>query len=120
MVDEFQDTNRVQLDLVEALRGPETRLFVVGDENQSIYRFRNADLEVFRAERARAAADAATQVLPLRGNFRSRPNRARGRQRAGRMLLDSFEGLLAAGRASEGPGPAVELLLTLDGGDGVS
>ena len=53
MVDEFQDTNRVQLDLVEALRGPETRVFRVGDELQSIYRFRNADLAVFR-ERARA------------------------------------------------------------------
>ena len=63
MVDEFQDTNRVQLDLVDALRGPETRVFVVGDEQQSIYRFRNADLEVFRAERARAAADPGTDVL---------------------------------------------------------
>ena len=52
MVDEFQDTNRVQLELINALRGPETRLFVVGDEYQSIYRFRHADLEVFREQRA--------------------------------------------------------------------
>ena len=51
MVDEFQDTNAVQLRLVEMLRGPDTRTLMVGDENQSIYRFRNADLEVFRAER---------------------------------------------------------------------
>ena len=73
MVDEFQDTNRVQLDLVEALRGPETRVFRVGDELQSIYRFRNADLAVFREQRERADRDEATAVLPLTGNFRSRP-----------------------------------------------
>ncbi len=71
MVDEFQDTNRVQLELIERLRGPETRLFTVGDEHQSIYRFRNADLEVFRAERAKAESlgddrgPAAPRQLPL-------------------------------------------------------
>ena len=43
MIDEFQDTNGVQLALVDELRGEETRLLEVGDENQSIYRFRNAD-----------------------------------------------------------------------------
>ena len=75
MVDEFQDTNRLQLDLIRELQGPETRLFVVGDEFQSIYGFRNADLEVFRSERAQAEAapDDRVQVLPLRGNFRSGP-----------------------------------------------
>src|SRR5207247_6599714 len=73
MVDEFQDTNRVQLALIDALRGPETRLFVVGDEFQSIYRFRHADLEVFRERRAEAGVDPATAEIPLRGNFRSRP-----------------------------------------------
>ena len=81
MVDEFQDTNRVQLDLVEALRGPETKVFMVGDEHQSIYRFRNADLEVFRREREAAAADPDRDVLPLLGNFRSRPAGARCGQR---------------------------------------
>src|SRR4051794_17771567 len=74
MVDEFQDINRVQLQLINALRGPETRLFAVGDEYQSIYRFRHADLEVFREQRASAGADEAMDELPLRGNFRSRPD----------------------------------------------
>ena len=91
MVDEFQDTNRVQLDLVEALRGPETKVFMVGDEHQSIYRFRNADLEVFRREREAAAADPDRDVLPLLGNFRSRPAvlaaiNAVGKRPAGRLL----------------------------------
>ena len=53
MVDEFQDTNRLQLRLIEALRGPRAELMVVGDEFQSIYGFRHADLDVFRQRRGR-------------------------------------------------------------------
>ena len=56
LVDEFQDTNRLQLRLIEALRGPQTQLMVVGDELQSIYGFRHADLDVFR-ERREAIAE---------------------------------------------------------------
>ena len=54
LVDEFQDTNRLQLRLIEALRGPRPQLMVVGDELQSIYGFRHADLDVFRERRARS------------------------------------------------------------------
>ena len=50
MVDEFQDTNGLQLRLIEQLRGPDTRLFLVGDEFQSIYGFRHADVDVYRRE----------------------------------------------------------------------
>src|SRR3954453_23104784 len=39
MVDEFQDTNRLQCELVELLRSPETEVFFVGDEFQAIYGF---------------------------------------------------------------------------------
>ena len=79
LVDEFQDTNRVQLGADRALRGPETRLFCVGDEFQSIYRFRHADLEVFRERRERGAKPTtAPRCWPLRGNFRSAPGAARG------------------------------------------
>ncbi len=118
MVDEFQDTNAVQLELVEGLRGPETRIFRVGDELQSIYRFRNADLAVFRDERERAKADPATAVLPLTGNFRARPEIVGAVNTLGAALLgDQFTALahqrepLPAGAA-----PRVELLLTLDEG----
>jgi superfamily I DNA/RNA helicase len=52
MVDEFQDTNRLQCDLVDLLRGPGAELFFVGDEFQSIYGFRHADVRVFRERRA--------------------------------------------------------------------
>ena len=49
MVDEFQDTNVRQRDIVEALSGGSGALFVVGDARQSIYRFRGADVSVFRS-----------------------------------------------------------------------
>jgi len=51
LVDEFQDTNQRQRDIVEALTGGNGKLFVVGDAKQSIYRFRQADVAVFRAMR---------------------------------------------------------------------
>jgi ATP-dependent exoDNAse (exonuclease V) beta subunit len=115
MVDEFQDTNRVQLALIDALRGPQTRLFVVGDEFQSIYRFRHADLEVFRARRQAADTEPGTEKRPLRGNFRSRPEVLAAVDLAGSVLLDGFVPLEAgrevAGDPVGGP-PATELLLT--------
>jgi ATP-dependent exoDNAse (exonuclease V) beta subunit len=116
MVDEFQDTNTVQLELVEALRGAGTRLFVVGDENQSIYRFRNADLEVFRAERRRAESDPATESLGLRGNFRSLPQVLAAANQVGAALLPEFPALTAGRQDDSGGGVRAELLLTVEQG----
>ena len=45
LVDEFQDTNHVQFELVKLLCGPRSNLTVVGDDDQSIYRFRGAKVE---------------------------------------------------------------------------
>ena len=68
LVDEFQDTNRLQTEIVELLRAPDTELFFVGDEFQSIYGFRHADVQVFRERR-----EAAATLLSLTLNYRSRP-----------------------------------------------
>ena len=69
MVDEFQDTNKLQTRLIDLLcAGPAKELFFVGDEFQSIYGFRHADVAVFRDRR-----EAAPHVLPLTLNYRSRP-----------------------------------------------
>jgi ATP-dependent helicase/nuclease subunit A len=71
LVDEFQDTDPLQVDLVRALCDAALtagKLFFVGDLKQSIYRFRGAQPEVFRALRE-AMPDAGR--LPLTRNFRS-------------------------------------------------
>ncbi|MGI9019575.1 MAG: UvrD-helicase domain-containing protein [Solirubrobacterales bacterium] len=114
LVDEFQDTNRVQLDLIEQLRGGGTHLFCVGDENQSIYRFRNADLQVFRERRSEARADPRTEVLALRGNFRTLPSPLAAVNEVGSVLLEGFPGLTWGRQAppSGEPAGSAELLLT--------
>jgi len=45
LVDEYQDTNRLQADIVDSMLGPEKNLMVVGDDAQSIYGFRGAEFE---------------------------------------------------------------------------
>ena len=46
LVDEFQDVNQVQYDVVRMLAEPENNLFIVGDDDQSIYQFRGAKPEI--------------------------------------------------------------------------
>jgi len=69
MVDELQDTNQVQLELIELIATG--NLFTVGDAQQSIYGFRHADVELFQRLGERLAAVGARATLDT--NFRSRP-----------------------------------------------
>ncbi|MCI9362491.1 MAG: ATP-dependent helicase [Hungatella sp.] len=46
LIDEFQDINKVQYEIVKMLALPENNLFIVGDDDQSIYRFRGAKPEI--------------------------------------------------------------------------
>jgi ATP-dependent helicase/nuclease subunit A len=70
LVDEFQDTNPRQRSIVDALAGTGGRLFVVGDDRQSIYRFRRADVSVFREVQSRAKAQGDL-VLDLDITYRA-------------------------------------------------
>src|SRR5262249_18872412 len=96
------------------LRGPETRLFLVGDEFQSIYGFRHADVEVYRSQHRRfAQGDEPNGVaLPLTGNFRAAPSLVAATNAIGANLLHDFEPLTAS--LGDADDAAVELLLTVD------
>jgi ATP-dependent exoDNAse (exonuclease V) beta subunit len=110
MVDEFQDTNRLQTELLDLLAGDGGGdLFVVGDEFQSIYGFRHADVAVFRERRS-----AAPHVLPLTRNHRSRPEvLAAVNELFGSEFGDEFQALEPAdGRYASALRNACELLVT--------
>ncbi len=107
MVDEFQDTNRLQCELIDLIAGDD--LFFVGDEFQSIYGFRHADVNVFRERR-----ELATELLPLTLNYRSRPEVLAAVNHLFRADFgDEFQPLAASGDFPDPVfGTPVELLVT--------
>ncbi len=71
LVDEFQDTNAIQYEWLKLLAGTESTPFVVGDDDQSIYRWRGARIENLQ----RFQRDfAGTHVVRLEQNYRSTAN----------------------------------------------
>ncbi len=71
LVDEFQDTNHRQRELVALLNGDNRNLFIVGDGKQSIYRFRGADVAVFREEQAKIQKSG--ESFHLANSYRAHP-----------------------------------------------
>jgi DNA helicase-2/ATP-dependent DNA helicase PcrA len=88
LVDEYQDTNRVQYDIVRFLAGGSGNLTVVGDEDQSIYSWRGADINnILDFERDFPGA----RVLRLEQNYRST-----------QAILDTASGLVGHNERRKG------------------
>jgi ATP-dependent helicase/nuclease subunit A len=103
-VDEFQDTDPLQAQILLQLTARESdetdwrrltprpgSLFLVGDEKQSIYRFRRADLDVFRLARDRVLAGGGA-VVELTTCFRGRPAVIDWINQAFEPLFDNHDG----------------------------
>ena len=72
MVDEFQDTDQLQVNMVKRMAGKNfERLCTVGDAQQSIYRFRGADVSVYDKHLASVANTNEAGLIELADNFRS-------------------------------------------------
>jgi DNA helicase-2/ATP-dependent DNA helicase PcrA len=75
LVDEFQDTNRLQYAWLKLLAGGGAQMLAVGDDDQSIYAFRGADVGNMRDfERDYCTSSAGTNVIRLEQNYRSHGN----------------------------------------------
>jgi ATP-dependent exoDNAse (exonuclease V) beta subunit len=114
MVDELQDTNRVQLGLVESISAQ--NLFTVGDAQQSIYGFRHADVQLFR-ERGRRLEQLGERET-LRTNFRTRPEIIEVLNPTfAEAMGDHFTPLVPGRPEAGGEDPRVELLVCDKGAD---
>ncbi len=69
LVDEFQDISRLQKTIIDLIRSKDN-LFIVGDEKQSIYGFRDAEVEIFQDIQKDSDRES---LISLNENFRSRP-----------------------------------------------
>lgn len=88
LIDEFQDINRVQYDVIRMLAAPQNNLFIVGDDDQSIYKFRGARPEImlgFRKDYVQAK-----QIL-LDVNYRSTKNIVYGARKVIRKNRNRYD-----------------------------
>ncbi len=88
LIDEYQDTNALQYRLAALLTGPGKNICVVGDDDQSIYRFRGADItNILSFEKQFPGA----RVIRLEQNYRSTQN-----------ILDAANAVISHNRSRKG------------------
>ncbi|HKJ04650.1 MAG TPA: UvrD-helicase domain-containing protein [Geopsychrobacteraceae bacterium] len=111
MVDEYQDTNPVQYRLLKLLASGHNNLCVVGDDDQSIYGFRGADINIilnFEKDYA------GTRVIKLEQNYRSTGNILAA---ANAVIKHNPKRKEKALWTADGSGPAIDYLLCDDDQD---
>ncbi len=105
LIDEFQDINKIQYDIIKMLAGERRNLFAVGDDDQSIYRFRGAKPEImlhFKEDFKGA------EPMLLDTNYRSTEQIVGA---AGNVISYNRERFEKQIKAGGGNGAAVEFLL---------
>ncbi|MEP6850506.1 MAG: UvrD-helicase domain-containing protein [Acidobacteriota bacterium] len=108
LIDEFQDINPLQAEIIDLLRG-DAKLTAVGDEKQSIYSFRRADIAVFREVRESIIA-AGGDLVELKDTFRAHETLVASMNETFAPVLGELHGPLDADR-KEAPNREIPLSL---------
>ncbi len=103
LIDEFQDINRAQYECIKLIAGENPNLFIVGDDDQSIYKFRGARPE-FLLSFPKDYPDTKRVILDT--NYRSTENIIRASNRVIARNQNRYEKLIK-GRLIEGGNPRV-------------
>ena len=110
LVDEFQDISRLQKTIIDLIKSKDN-LFIVGDEKQSIYGFRDAEVEIFQDIQKDSDRES---LINLNENFRSRPQVLDLVNHIfDRLWTDDSIGqqLKAGAEFSEKPAPSIEIIV---------
>lgn len=109
IVDEVQDTSRVQCEVIEALWTRGTHLVICGDKKQSIYAWRSADPDVMPDLEKAMAARGEYKPIPLTKSFRSKDRVITALNNLFDGLYDSYDALEPREQL-DGEKPCVEFL----------
>jgi ATP-dependent helicase/nuclease subunit A len=114
IVDEVQDTSRVQCEIIEALWGAQTNLVICGDRKQSIYAWRSADPQVMPDLESAMKQRGGFKPVPLKESRRSKDRVIDAVNQLFGSLYDSYDALEPCeemGAVTDGEGPCVEFLM---------
>ncbi|MDO5037437.1 MAG: UvrD-helicase domain-containing protein [Tissierellia bacterium] len=102
LIDEFQDTNRAQIQLFFSLAGEDSRLFLVGDKKQAIYGFRGSDIQASKKAledlRRKGARDYS-----LVDNYRTAPGLMDKINGFFAPRMEDYQALIGHGQVGQGP-----------------